>query len=119
VLEATSSQLGTWRLRVVVTGEAIADGRATEVPQHISTFADGTAATHARSSAEHSDAMRSPLAVVLSSTGSLFPMSTPGPRDERRDTHRRTRRGKHRRTRPSTLTQPRLFDRAFDRSSSK
>ncbi|HEY5952046.1 MAG TPA: hypothetical protein VIV40_41400, partial [Kofleriaceae bacterium] len=52
-----------------------------------------------------------PLAVVLSSSGSLFALSPPTLRAERRDAHRGTRRGKQRRSRPTPLAQPRLFDR--------
>ncbi len=51
-----------------------------------------------------------PLAVVLSSSGSLFALSPPSLRAERRDAHRRMRRGKQRRSRP-TQVQPPLFDR--------
>lgn len=51
-----------------------------------------------------------PLAVVLSSSGSLFALSSPGLSD-RREAHRRTRRGKQRRSRPTPSVQPRLFDR--------
>jgi hypothetical protein len=52
-----------------------------------------------------------PLTVVLSSSGSLFALSPPSLRDERRDAHRRMRRGKQRRARPTPHVQPRLFDR--------
>jgi nucleotidyltransferase/DNA polymerase involved in DNA repair len=52
-----------------------------------------------------------PLAVVLSSSGSLFALSPPSLRAERRDAHRRMRRGKQRRARPTPHVQPRLFDR--------
>jgi nucleotidyltransferase/DNA polymerase involved in DNA repair len=51
------------------------------------------------------------LAVVLSSSGSLFALSPPNLRAERRDAHRRMRRGKQRRSRPTSHVQPRLFDR--------
>jgi nucleotidyltransferase/DNA polymerase involved in DNA repair len=53
-----------------------------------------------------------PLAVVLSSSGSLFALSPPTTlRAERRDAHRGMRRGKQRRSRPTPSAQPRLFDR--------
>jgi hypothetical protein len=52
-----------------------------------------------------------PLTVVLSSSGSLFALSPPSLRAERRDAHRRMRRGKQRRARPTPHVQPRLFDR--------
>jgi hypothetical protein len=52
-----------------------------------------------------------PLAIVLSSSGSLFVLSSPTFGD-RREAHRRTRRGKQRRTRPTPSVQPRLFDRS-------
>ena len=48
-----------------------------------------------------------PLAVVLSTTGTLFTLAAP----ERRDAHRRTRRGKQRRIRPTPSAQSRLFER--------
>jgi nucleotidyltransferase/DNA polymerase involved in DNA repair len=52
-----------------------------------------------------------PLAVVLSSSGSLFALAPPTHGLERRDAHRRTRRGKQRRWRPTPSAQARLFDR--------
>ncbi len=52
-----------------------------------------------------------PLAVVLSTPGSLFALSAPDLRAERRDAHRRTRRGKQRRARPTPVSQAKLFDR--------
>jgi hypothetical protein len=51
------------------------------------------------------------LTVVLSGPGSLFALSSPDLRAERRDAHRRTRRGKQRRTRPTPSAQSQLFDR--------
>lgn len=64
-------------------------------------------ASRARS-AVHSD----PLAVVLSTAGSLFALSAPGQSDRAAREHRRTRRGKQRRTRSMTApVQARLFDR--------
>jgi hypothetical protein len=68
-------------------------------------------------SADHPGAERiDPLALVLSSSGSLFALSPPTLRAERRDAHRRTRRGKQRRTRPTPGVQPRLFDRTSSKS---
>jgi hypothetical protein len=64
---------------------------------------------------QHIDATLSPLAVVLSSSGSLFALTAPGARSERPDTHRRTRRGKQRRARPTSSLQPRLFDRGWSK----
>jgi hypothetical protein len=53
-----------------------------------------------------------PLAVVLSTSGSLFALSAPGLSDRAAREHRRTRRGKQRRTRSMTApVQVRLFDR--------
>lgn len=66
---------------------------------------------HRRAADQRADESFNPLAVVLSSSGSLFALSPPTLRDERRDAHRRTRRGKQRRTRPNPHVQPRLFDR--------
>jgi hypothetical protein len=48
---------------------------------------------------------------VLSTSGSLFALSPPDLRAERRDAHRRTRRGKQRRARPTAVSQAKLFDR--------
>lgn len=95
---------GAWRLRVVVSGEMVLGGETTEI------FAEGSrphAALVARPVAQPID----PVAVVLASSGSLFSLSSPSLRAERRDAHRRTRRGKQRRMRPSAQAQPRLFDR--------
>jgi hypothetical protein len=64
-------------------------------------------ASHVRS-AVHAD----PLAIVLSTAGSLFALSAPGQSDRAAREHRRTRRGKQRRTRSMTApVQARLFDR--------
>jgi len=93
VLDAAHA--GPWRLRVAVVGEALIGDAAAEV----------TASRAAEPS------MLDPLALVLSTAGSLFALAPPDLRAERRDAHRRTRRGKHRRTRPVALAQPRLFDR--------
>jgi nucleotidyltransferase/DNA polymerase involved in DNA repair len=68
-------------------------------------------AAHRRAADQRADEAFNPLAVVLSSSGSLFALAPPTLRDERRDAHRRTRRGKQRRTRPNPHVQPRLFDR--------
>jgi hypothetical protein len=111
VLERTAEANEAWRLRVLVAGEALADGGASE------TFAEATSpfavanANVAAPSAADSHATISPLAVVLSSTGSLFALTPPTAPNDRRDAHRRTRRGKQRRARPTASTQPRLFDR--------
>jgi hypothetical protein len=114
VLERTATATKAWRLRVLVAGEALTDGDVTE------TFADTSspfAVAGAARAAIDVDAGSatinpsvSPLAVVLSSSGSLFAL-TPPAANERRDAHRRTRRGKQRRARPTASTQPRLFDR--------
>ncbi len=82
---------GAWRLRVAVTGEAVAGDAAELIP---------AADTQAALQAETIDA----LSVVLSSTGSgSWRLTSPTSgassspavlRDERRDAHRRTRRGK-------------------------
>ncbi|HTL37512.1 MAG TPA: hypothetical protein VL326_30475 [Kofleriaceae bacterium] len=148
----TLASHGGWRLRVVVTGEAVIGGEAIEI------LAEGTAPfvrvagvpnpsvpiappppmprQAANTNAEtrvldrqtrldsyqpaaepssdphpHSDPHIDPLAVVLSSSGSLFALSAPSGASDRRDAHRRTRRGKQRRTRPTPQVQRRLFDR--------
>lgn len=110
IAEALGQALGddltaATRLRVAVTGEAIA-GDAIEI-------SDAPAAvTSGATPGTTIDA----LSVVLSTTGSpawaLTPVgsSSAGLRSERRDAHRRTRRGKqHRRLRADSLIQPRLF----------
>ena len=105
-LDATISAT-SWRLRVVIAGEALSTSTSTstddvEVSSPFQTAEPRDLADH------HTD----PLAVVLSTSGSLFALSPPGLRSERRDAHRRTRRGKQRRERPATLAgQSRLFDR--------
>jgi nucleotidyltransferase/DNA polymerase involved in DNA repair len=141
VLDAGGAS-SAWRLRVVVSGEALvdSDGAAAEV------FAEGSSpfaraipgparnsneSIYARDASElrdlssrdqHGRGMSSahavsahslgadPLSVVLASTGSLFSLSSPDPREARRESHRRTRRGKQRRGRPTAPAQPRLFD---------
>jgi len=145
-----------WTLRVVVSGEVVLGGDATEIfAEGSQPYASATAraaanepelyvahrasdpqaepgharavghlALHAARSAGASPASRrdrhatsgeaaelSSLAVVLSSSGSLFALSSPSLRDERRDAYRRTRRGKQRRSRPTPLAQSPLFDR--------
>lgn len=150
---------GGWRLRVVVSGEAIATGAAVEVMAEGSSspvraegsrpfpriaepraagdagHAEGTApfaraedgelfarvASEARSRPDPDQVLADvevpihPLAVVLSSSGSLFALAPPATADDRRDVHRRTRRGKQRRSRPTPQAQPRLFDRASNK----
>jgi protein ImuB len=108
VLDKAATTNRSWRLRVLVAGEAIADGEMTEV------FAEASSPFEVASSAARTndiDATISPLAAVLSSSGSLFALTSPTAPNERRDAHRRTRRGKQRRARPTQNTQPRLFDR--------
>lgn len=135
----------TWRLRVMVSGEALVDsnGEVTEA------FAEGSSpfarvaasrtpsntndSIYAKDPSElrdlsgdslsavaHHESGLSPLAVVLSSTGALFALSSPSAsasaHAERRDAHRRTRRGKQRRNRPTAPMQPRLFDRSSSKS---
>jgi hypothetical protein len=92
------AQRGGWRLRVTVAGEAIV-GEAIEAPMEAPVAPEAT---------------MHPLAVVLSSTGTLFSLSSPSLRDERREAHRRTRRGKQRRSRPASarlVGQSQLFER--------
>lgn len=145
-----------WRLRVVVSGEVVLGGEATEIfaegsqpyasataraaanepelyvahrasdhqagPAHARAvghlahqLGHGAGASPASSRDRHATsgeaAELSALAVVLSSSGSLFALSSPSLRDERRDAHRRTRRGKQRRSRPTPLAQSPLFER--------
>lgn len=125
VLDAAAAELapgqvaahGGWRLRVVVAGEALMNGDAVDVAALAGPFARAAGARASFAPSEsHNEATIHPLAVVLSSSGSLFALSPPALRAERRDAHRRTRRGKQRRSRPTTpIGQSRLFD----RSSSK
>jgi hypothetical protein len=110
---------GAWRLRVVVAGEAIADGALREIAAEgsapyaahvaIPLAHDTPAVRHAHPAPELEGTI-SPLAVVLSTSGSLFALSPLGGRVERREPHRRTRRGKLRRSRPTPGAQPPLFD---------
>jgi hypothetical protein len=134
-----------WRLRVVVTGEVVLGAAAVLASEQPGIFAEGSA-RYAQSAApavvragEHGHGSPPsgreldqriadhrpaepihPLAVVLSSSGSLFSLSPPTLRAERRDAHRRTHRGKQRRSRPSGASggqaQPRLFDRVSSKS---
>ena len=103
VIEAHAS--ATWRLRVVVAAEAVPGADMIEIA------AEGSAPIDRRiADASTID----PLAVVLSTSGSLFALTAPDLRAERRDAHRRTRRGKQRRARPASSAQPglpKLFDR--------
>jgi len=120
-----------WRLRVVITGEVVEGASATEVATDaalspLAVAARGADEARGADTAAMADAGTmivrpgetiDPLAVVLSTPGSLFTLSPPDLRAERRDAHRRTRRGKQRRSRPTPGAQPRL-PRLFDRSSS-
>jgi nucleotidyltransferase/DNA polymerase involved in DNA repair len=102
VVEAQAAT--TWRLRVVVAAEAV-PGAATVDAADRRTPIDRRIADAATID---------PLAVVLSTSGSLFALTAPDLRAERRDAHRRTRRGKQRRARPASSAQPglpKLFDR--------
>ena len=103
-----AAHVGSWRLRVIVASEAVSGCGIVELA------AQGPAAMQLAQLVD-------PLAVVLSTSGSLFTLSAPS--SERRDAHRRTRRGKQRRSRPvplarsgsqssaSAVTQSSLFDR--------
>jgi nucleotidyltransferase/DNA polymerase involved in DNA repair len=95
----------TWRMRVVVAAEAVPGAETVEIA------AEGSAPVDRRiADASAID----PLAIVLSTPGSLFALTAPDLRAERRDAHRRTRRGKQRRARPASSAQPglpKLFDR--------
>lgn len=116
ILDAAAEELpigtthGGWRLRVMVTGEAIITGETVEI------MAEGSSPFTRQSRDDiyqsSNETTIDPLAVVLSSSASLFALSSPSLRAERRDAHRRTRRGKTRRSRPTTQVQPRLFDRS-------
>ena len=121
-LDAIASEHATvqdvWRLRVVVAGETLLGSDAAAASE---IFAEGTDRFELADARPPMDPPQpdtiDPLAVVLSSSGSLFALSpptssiSPAMRAERRDAHRRTRRGKQRRSRPTPLAQPRLFDR--------
>jgi hypothetical protein len=105
VVEAQT--IATWRLRVVVAAEVVPGAEAVEIA------AEGSAPVDRRFAEA---ATIDPLAVVLSTSGSLFALTAPDLRAERRDAHRRTRRGKQRRVRPAPSAQPRL-PKLFDRRS--
>jgi len=102
--DAEIGSVHAWRLRVVVAAEAVPGAETVEIA------AEGSAPVLDRPIAD-SGATIHPLAVVLSTPGSLFALSPPDLRAERRDAHRRTRRGKQRRGRPTPISQARLFDR--------
>ncbi len=88
----------------------VANANASSEAEHVS----GDVANSNHYGASHvSSAMQAdPLAVVLSTSGSLFALSAPGQSDHSAREHRRTRRGKQRRTRSMTApVQARLFDR--------
>ncbi len=119
-LAVDSDQASPWRLRVVVTGEAIAGEVAANDRSAIAVASDTTAEridAFAADAGESLDLMN----VVLASTGSTSDSGTwrlthPGHsrilRDERRDAHRRTQRGKaaeRRRVRDREFVQARLF----------
>lgn len=115
-LAVDTEQASPWRIRVTVTGEAIAGEAQTAL---------GSIAVRENTTAERIDAFTADagasldlLNVVLSSTGATSDSGTwrltpPGLlRDERRDAHRRTQRGKaaeRRRIRDREFAQARLF----------
>jgi hypothetical protein len=102
-VEAQTS--ATWRLRVVVAAEVVPGTDMVEIAAEGSVRIDRRIADAATID---------PLAIVLSTSGSLFALTAPDLRAERRDAHRRTRRGKQRRARPASSAQPglpKLFDR--------
>jgi hypothetical protein len=101
VTTAAGAELASaWRLRVVVTGEALAGDEAADR----SAFASEPAVEPIL-----------PLDVVLASTGAAWRLTSPSSAlgHERRYTHRRTQRGKQQRRRTRTpvgaVAQPRLF----------
>lgn len=102
--DAVIGSVSAWRLRVVVAAEAVPGAETVEIA------AEGSAPYADRPIADNGATIH-PLAVVLSTPGSLFALSSPDLRAERRDAHRRTRRGKQRRGRPTPISQARLFDR--------
>ena len=101
----TVGRATSWRLRVVVAAEAVPGAAAVEV------FAEASAPIAHSAATPATPSMIDPLAVVLATSGSLFALSPPDLRAERRDAHRRTRRGKQRRGRTTPSAQSRLFDR--------
>ena len=111
VLEQTPTT--SWRLRVEVSKEAIAGAEIVAEGSQPYVVRGRSAARGAERAAEPID----PIAMVLSTTGSLFSLAAPeshAVRAERRDAHRRTRRGKQRRSRPTPNAQSRLFDTGTD-----
>lgn len=107
---ATQAEAGNaWRLRVVVAGEMVLGGETTEI------FAEGSRPHTVRGDQPAAQTI-DPVAMVLSSSGSLFALSAPSLRAERRDAHRRTRRGKQRRARSGAQAQPHLFDRVTSKA---
>jgi protein ImuB len=105
---------GAWRLRVVVAAEAV---RGAEVVEVVAEGSAPMAPARSVAAIDQAGATIETLALVLATPGSLFALSSPDVRTERSgwrsDAHRRTRRGKQRRVRPTTSSQPRLFDRRF------
>ena len=133
---AHTAEGGAWKLRVVVAAEAIPGAATREVfaegsrpvpAQGSAPMAAARIAGRARAAMNaeprgdasmergapisETGATIHPLAVVLSTPGSLFALSAPDLRAERRDANRRTRRGKQRRARPTPVSQAKLFDR--------
>ncbi len=87
-----------WRLRVIVTGEAVEQ-------------AEAMPAVAAASTPQLAPQLADPIAVVLATPGTLFSLSAPelAGRPGLERAHRRTRRGKQRRMRPAAALG--LFDR--------
>ena len=126
---ARTAEAGAWKLRVVVAAESVPGAETREVlaegsapvavaaGTRMTASGDRRAVASAASTAAGGGAITDtgatihPLAVVLSTPGSLFALSPPDLRAERRDAHRRTRRGKQRRARPTAVSQAKLFDR--------
>ena len=104
VLDAAAE--APWRLRVVVTGEAVIGEAAT------GEAAVESAAAPAEPALAVIASRPDPLAVVLSTTGTLFALSSPhaAGRPSLERAHRRTRRGKQRRMRSAAVALG-LFDR--------
>ena len=88
----------------------VANANASSDGEYVSV--DVANSNHYGASHPSSAVQADPLAVVLSTSGSLFALSAPGLSDRAAREHRRTRRGKQRRTRSMTApVQVRLFDR--------
>ncbi len=88
----------------------VANANASSGPEHVS--GDVANSNHYGASDVSSAIRADPLAVVLSTSGSLFTLSEAGQSQHPAREHRRTRRGKQRRTRSMTApVQARLFDR--------